>query len=218
VIRSVFTLLNYSIGILLQLKGGISVGERSSIAWTRIRLPRWARLSIGKDSILHCKVSFDSKEGHITIGDRCFIGRSELVCHSRIHIGHDVIISWGVTIVDHNSHSLCWEERKDDVICWSRGVKTWNDVRLAPVEIQDKVWIGFNVIVLKGVTIGEGAVVGAGAVVTRDVAPYTIVAGNPARPIRRRKPDQREPGRDMDCDRSTVDVFADCTSQGQSSE
>ncbi len=217
-IRAVIALLNYCIGIVLQFKGGISAGEGSRIAWTRIRLPRGARLSVGKDSILHCKVSFDSKQGQVTIGDRCFIGRSELVCHSRIHIGDDVIISWGVTIVDHNSHSLCWEQRKNDVSRWRRGLKIWNDVRLAPVEIQDKVWIGFNVIVLKGVTIGEGAVVGAGAVVTRDVAPYTIVAGNPARPIRRRKPDESEPGRDMDCNRSTGDVFADCTAQGQSSE
>jgi acetyltransferase-like isoleucine patch superfamily enzyme len=50
--------------------------------------------------------------------------------------------------------------------------------------ISDFVWIGANVIILKGVTIGEGAIVGAGSVVTKDVPPYTIVAGNPARIIR----------------------------------
>ena len=48
------------------------------------------------------------------------------------------------------------------------------------VSIGDRVWIGFGAIVLPGVTLGEGAVVAAGAVVTKDVAPYTIVAGNPA--------------------------------------
>jgi maltose O-acetyltransferase len=51
------------------------------------------------------------------------------------------------------------------------------------VTIGDRAWIGYRAIVLPGVTIGEGAVVAAGAVVTRDVAPYTIVAGNPAREI-----------------------------------
>lgn len=51
------------------------------------------------------------------------------------------------------------------------------------VTIGDHVWIGYRAIVLPGVTIGEGAVVAAGAVVTRDVAPYTIVGGNPAREI-----------------------------------
>ena len=53
-------------------------------------------------------------------------------------------------------------------------------------------WIGFNAIVLKGVTIGEGAIVGAGAVVTKDVPAYTIVAGNPAHPIRELTPSERD--------------------------
>ena len=51
------------------------------------------------------------------------------------------------------------------------------------VVIADRVWIGFRAIVLPGVTIGEGAVVGAGAVVTRDVSPFAIVAGNPAKVV-----------------------------------
>jgi phosphonate metabolism protein (transferase hexapeptide repeat family) len=61
--------------------------------------------------------------------------------------------------------------------------------RARRVSIGHDVWIGRGAIVLAGRTIGIGAVVGAGAVVTKDVAPYTIVAGNPARPIRRRFPE-----------------------------
>ena len=53
-----------------------------------------------------------------------------------------------------------------------------------PIEIGDDAWLGGGAIVLPGVTIGEGAVVGAGSVVTRDVAAETVVAGNPARPLR----------------------------------
>lgn len=55
------------------------------------------------------------------------------------------------------------------------------------VTIGDRAWIAYRALVLPGVTIGEGAVVGAGAVVTKDVDPYTIVAGNPARPVGKRR-------------------------------
>ncbi|MEB3328595.1 MAG: acyltransferase [Candidatus Sericytochromatia bacterium] len=60
--------------------------------------------------------------------------------------------------------------------------------RTAPITIGDHAWLGARAMVLPGVTIGEGAVVAAGAVVTRDVAPYTIVGGVPARPIGVRTP------------------------------
>ena len=56
-----------------------------------------------------------------------------------------------------------------------------------PVTIKDDVWIGARVIILPGVTVGNGAVVGAGAVVTKEIDDWTIVAGNPARVIRNRK-------------------------------
>jgi len=59
------------------------------------------------------------------------------------------------------------------------------------VVVGDRVWIGYRALVMPGVTIGEGAIVAAGAVVTKDVAPYTIVAGVPAKPIGERNRDLR---------------------------
>jgi acetyltransferase-like isoleucine patch superfamily enzyme len=106
------------------------------------------------------------------------------VSAERITLGDDVVISWGVTIVDHNSHALDWEGRKSDVLDWMKGRKDWANVKTEPVRIGDKAWIGFNASILKGVTIGEGAVVGAGAVVTRDVPDHAVVAGNPAKVLR----------------------------------
>ena len=162
----------------------VSVGKGSRVSWWRLGAKR-GQLNIGQDCIIHCRVDFDSSSGYVSVGDRSYIGASHLVCHSRIEIAEDVFISWGVTIVDHNSHSVYWQNRKQDVAQWMIGEKCWDDVTIASVYIGPKVWIGFGAVILKGVSIGEGAVVGAMSVVTRDVPAFSIVAGNPAKVIRK---------------------------------
>jgi len=151
-----------------------------------------SRLSIGAGSIFQGSISSDREGSEVVIGSNSFVGGTQLVCAQRIEIGDDVLISWGGTIVDHDSHSLVWAERERDVSNTFQGhPKDWTKVRVLPVRICNRAWIGFNVAILRGITIGEGAVVGACSVVTRDVAPYTVVAGNPARLIRELPHDQR---------------------------
>lgn len=152
---------------------------------------RGGTLKVGANSMINCRILFDAIGGNVTIGNRCFIGASLLVCHTALTLGDDILISWGVTIVDHDSHSLYWEERCDDVSNWMRGHKNWDHVSVKPVTIGNKAWIGFGASILKGVTVGEGAVVAANAVVTRDVPPYAVVAGNPARIVRTLDPSGR---------------------------
>lgn len=164
--------------------GNISVSKGCKIHWWGLRSIKGGHLSVGENSIIAGRITFDNPQGRIKFGKRCYFGSSLLVCHTGIDIGDDVIISWGVTIVDHNSHSLNWNERKEDVADWMKGEKDWDAVIVDPVKIEDKVWIGFGANILKGVTIGEGAVIAAGAMVTKDVAPFTVVAGNPAKIIK----------------------------------
>mgnify|MGYP002777030428 CR=1 FL=1 len=141
-------------------------------------------LSVDDDSIIHSKISFERIGSKVSIGKNTFIGKSHLATASEINIGSNVLISWGVSIVDHNSHSIIYSERSKDVFDWRNGKKDWSTVEVKSINIGDKTWIGFNTIILKGVTIGEGAIVGAGSVVTKDVPAWTIIAGNPAKIIR----------------------------------
>jgi acetyltransferase-like isoleucine patch superfamily enzyme len=150
-------------------------------------------LIIGNESVVEGRFIFEKDTGEIKVGDRVFIGGgTTFICISKIQIEDDVMFSWGCTIIDNDAHSILSHERKDDVKDWKRGIenktfgayKNWSVVKSAPVLIKRKAWIGFNVIILKGVTIGEGAVVGAGSVVTRDVPDYAVVGGNPAKIIK----------------------------------
>jgi acetyltransferase-like isoleucine patch superfamily enzyme len=149
-------------------------------------------IEIGGNSQISGSFIFEIEQGKITIGSRTFIGGGTFICIDEIQIGNDVMFSWGCTVTDNNSHSHIWSERKNDVLEWKKGLdenkigvyKDWSNVKKRKIKIKDKAWIGFNSIILKGVTIGEGAIVGAGSVVTKDVPDWTIVAGNPAKIIR----------------------------------
>ena len=123
--------------------------------------------------------------GQVRIGSHCFIGTSTRIWSGAdIHIGDRVLISHNVNIHDANAHSLSAEARhRHFVEILIRNNATLGDVPKASVVIEDDAWIGFNAVVLKGVRVGRGAVVAAGAIVTRDVEPFTIVAGIPAVPV-----------------------------------
>lgn len=177
--------INSGVGIFVRRLRRVSIGGGTHVNWWRVGLKGGGKATIGIGSIVKCRIDFDSPYGVVTVGDRAFIGASTLICHTRISIGNDVIISWGVTIVDHDSHSSVWEKRSRDVEDWWRGQKQWDGITIEPVAICDKAWIGFGAAILKGVTVGEGAVIGAHSVVTRSVEPYTVVAGNPAKIVRR---------------------------------
>lgn len=108
----------------------------------------------------------------ICIGKNLGISGATISCGLQVTIGHNVLIGSGAMIVDNDAHPLHYAER--DVA---------SRVKMAPVQIDDDVFIGARAMVLKGVHIGQGAIIGAGAVVTKNVAALTIVAGNPARVV-----------------------------------
>ncbi len=106
------------------------------------------------------------KGSTLKIGNSFINSNCKIRCHQSITIGDDCAISHDFTVMDSNAHSLN------------------SDKKTLPVEIKNHVWIGTRVTILSGVTVGEGAVIAAGSVVTKDVPPYTVVGGNPAKVLK----------------------------------
>jgi len=167
----------------VQMGSGCKFGPSFHV---RIDLPREdAALRIGNRCILANQFVFDAPGGRVIVGDGVFINANTLVIsRSCIEIGNAVKIGWGCVIDDHDSHSLSYLDRIKEHDIALAGYPDPRAVGTAPIRICDHAWLGFDVVVLKGITIGEGAVVGARSVVTRDIPPWTIAAGNPARVVK----------------------------------
>lgn len=133
--------------------------------------------SIGKHSIMTAWHYLGSPV--IKIGDNVILGDYiHITAVKSIEIGDGVLTGKFVTITD-NSHGLLNNIEELQQAPGSREVYS-----KGPVIIRKNVWIGDKVTILPGVIIGEGAIIGANAVVTKEVPPYTIVGGNPAKIIR----------------------------------
>lgn len=130
-------------------------------------------------------------EGKIKIGTRSTIRfGSHIESLNSVAIGDYVIISNNVTISDNNNHPTDPSDRRQMLETGFYGdLWHWRHSSSASVSIGNNVWIGHHSTILKGVSIGDGCIIACHAVVTRDVPPYSIVAGNPARVVKLLSPE-----------------------------
>ena len=109
-------------------------------------------------------------EGRLEIGDDTFVNNGTILSASQlIRIGSRVNIAPHCVLMDNDFHGTADRD---------------GPPKVSPIIVEDDVWLGTRVTVLRGVTIGKGAVVAAGAVVTKDVPPYTLVGGVPAKVLK----------------------------------
>lgn len=145
------------------------------------------QVCIGKHCTLGCLLQA-LYGGKIVIGQNIYIGPQSVIQSKKsVFIGASVMIANNVIIMDNNNHpsdpvmrlqmSACDDFLHDDL--WS-----WKCAESKPIVIEDNVWLGRDCRIMKGVTVGKGSIVALGAIVTKDVPPYTVVAGNPAIVVR----------------------------------
>ncbi len=139
------------------------------------------RAFCGKLMLQHCGTNVNIEKGahfstEVSLGDNSGIGiNCEIAPH--VTIGNDVMMGPECMIYTSN-HGM----ERMDIPMWKQ-----KSTPVEPVVIGNDVWLGARVIILPGVHIGDGSVIGAGSVVTKNVEPYSVVAGNPAKLIRKRK-------------------------------
>lgn len=148
--------------VVLKNLGKIKVGNKVSLN----SFPEGEPFRTGL--LTHCK------DAIISIGNECNLNGTMIHCRTSVTIGEYCMFGPGSKIIDNDSHriSIDIDERR----------KSPNS---APILIEDNVWIGMNSLILKGVTIGRNSIVAAHSVVTKNVPVDTLVAGNPAKIIKK---------------------------------
>lgn len=178
----------------IKIHPSVIIGSSATIKIFNPPEPPEICLEIGEGSHVFSNFALLRPQSRIKVGKHCQLGNSQFICAERIDIEDDVIMAWGITVIDSDTHSLEWKGRKSDVmLCYQDYVKNpsnfiknkdWTSVTIRPVRLGNKCWIGFNAAILKGVELGQNSIVGACSVVTKNVPDFCVVAGNPAKVIK----------------------------------
>ena len=157
----------------IRLGNGVRIASQALL---RANTEQDTGIRIDDHSTVHESALIAANRGHVAIGRHSWIGPFCLV-----YGNGDVSIGSNVLIAAHSSiNTVSHHFDRCDIPINDQGIYC------DPVTIEDDAWIGMNAVILQGVRIGKGAIVGAGAVVTRDVPPWSIVMGVPARIVSQR--------------------------------
>ena len=175
--------------IYLEIKGVKTGHTVVMYGFPRVNIAPGAKVTIGNNVALcsTCEgnplgvnhrviLSAISSDSEIMIGNDTGMSGTTVVAAKSVKIGENCLFGANVTITDYDFHSVKPEERRYNT--------NREDIGCASVVVEDNVWLGMNVIVLKGVTIGENSIIAAGSVVTKSIPSNCIAGGNPAKVLR----------------------------------
>jgi len=179
----------YAYPLIVALKPAVTVRGR-----IRVRGPAIIEVVKGASLTINNNVTLDSKNrgyhinmhspvkiiadrtgAAIVIGENTKIHGACIHAYNSVTIGKNCLIAANTQIIDGNGHDLSFPNVHDRI-------NTTGDSK--PIVIEDNVWIGANCIILPGVSIAKGSVIAAGSVVTKDIAPYVVAGGTPAKVIK----------------------------------
>lgn len=178
------------------IPSGVELGRDAyidtSYSFAACRVSNQGAVRFGEASGAYSRSTFVvGEQGMVRLGNYSCLNGSNLICEKAIDIGDGCLISWGVVVTD------CWPNSAVDAEVRRRILTAAGDsthrhpparVDPQPVTIGDYCWIGFDSVILPGVSLGEGVIVGCRTVVAEDVPPYSVVVGHPARVVRELEP------------------------------
>lgn len=140
-------------------------------------------------------------EGSISVGDFTILNGTSIICNEKVTIGRHCMLAWGSVITDS------WEgvasssilERREALRALASDQNRLLPPMTAPqpVVLEDNVWVGFDSVILPGVTLGRGCIIGSKTVISQDVEPYAVVVGSPSRIVRYLDPNDTEEARQI---------------------
>lgn len=156
-------------------------GKGSKVRYrTRMDVLPFNRFELGNQSVIESFCTINNGVGDVIIGDGSLIGMSNVII-GPVTVGNNVIFAQNIvaSALNHGYQDVTVPISKQKVVT-------------SQIIIEDDCWIAANSVITAGVTVGKHSVVGGGSVVTKDVPPYSVVAGNPARVIKRYNFDSKQ--------------------------
>jgi acetyltransferase-like isoleucine patch superfamily enzyme len=153
-------------------------GKGSTIGWyARMDVFPFNKFNVGAYTVIEDFTVINNGVGDVIIGDHAGIGLSNIII-GPVQLGNYVMLAQHIVFsgLNHGYEDVTQPPRVQKVIT-------------KPIVVEDNVWIGANSVITAGVTIGKHSVIGAGSVVTKDIPPYTLAVGNPARIIKKYNPE-----------------------------